>query len=306
MMAPLVYILVLNWNNYGDTKECLDSLKMLRYPNYKVVLIDNASTDGSGHALSVEYPEHKVVCNEVNLGYAGGNNMGIKLALRNGADYILILNNDVIIDSPTFLESTVEFMEKRLDVGILGPRILSWQDGTVVREYSSSLWWTMLERIIGPRGGNRHAIGKTERRGQYVSRVSGCAILIRSLVFERIGLFNESYFMYGEETELCLRALLADIGIFCYHKEAVLRKSSDADTDYLAFSSYYKARNRFYMISDNLSGVRAFLLLVSHFMGQAKHAVKWLLSGRPVVFRHVISGVLDSLNGRRGQTKSRD
>ena len=91
---PLVYIIILSWNGKADTVECLRSLELLEYPNHKLLVVDNASSDGTAEAVRKEFPGVELIVNERNLRFAGGNNVGIRWALRHGADYVLIINND--------------------------------------------------------------------------------------------------------------------------------------------------------------------------------------------------------------------
>jgi len=93
-MAPGVTIILVNWNGKEDTIECLESLRRIDYPNFKVLLVDNASSDGSVEELRQRYPDVELIVSDRNLGFAGGNNLGITRALESGADYLLLLNND--------------------------------------------------------------------------------------------------------------------------------------------------------------------------------------------------------------------
>ena len=117
-MLPKVFIIILNWNNWVDTKDCLESLKTNGYQNCEVVVVDN----GSDEKPEITNPKIKVIYNKENLGFSGGNNVGIKYALENGADYVLILNNDTIA-SDDFLVKLVEAGESDKKIGFLGPKI---------------------------------------------------------------------------------------------------------------------------------------------------------------------------------------
>src|SRR3989339_346256 len=137
MNKPLVYILILNWNGKEDTLECLSSLKKIDYPNYKTIVIDNGSTDDSVKIINKKYPKIKIIENKKNLGYAEGNNVGIRYALKNKADYVLILNNDTIVDKK-FLTELVKVGESNEKVGIVGPNVYCYffqaEDG--IRDWS--------------------------------------------------------------------------------------------------------------------------------------------------------------------------
>ena len=117
-MKDLVYIIILNYNNWPDTLKCLQSIKKIDYPNYKIILVDN----NSAQKAEIFDPDIYIIYNSKNLGFAGGNNIGIKYALENKADYILLLNNDTIV-SKDFLTKLVTEANRDLRIGILGPKI---------------------------------------------------------------------------------------------------------------------------------------------------------------------------------------
>ena len=122
MNKPLIYIIVLNYNRREDTLDCLSSLFRMDYPNFKVLMVDNASSDGTADAVRRQYPQAEVLQNEKNLMYAGGNNAGIELALEHGADWVLLLNNDTVVDE-RLLSEMVDAAHAHPEAGVLGPMI---------------------------------------------------------------------------------------------------------------------------------------------------------------------------------------
>lgn len=131
-MDPVIGIIVLNFKNAIDTIECVESLKQIDYKNYFVVIVDNNSQDGSFEELIKKYPEFDVLETGVNRGYAAGNNYGINYALNKGADYICILNNDVVVN-PDFLGNLVKYMEMHSEIGIVGGNICEYYNRLVVQ-----------------------------------------------------------------------------------------------------------------------------------------------------------------------------
>lgn len=109
MRPPIVAIIILNWNGLRDTLECLESLAMITYPNYELIVVDNGSTDGSAACLRARYPDIAIIENKENLGFAEGNNVG-KHALAKRTHYVLLLNNDTIV-APAFLDALVTVAE---------------------------------------------------------------------------------------------------------------------------------------------------------------------------------------------------
>ncbi len=112
----------MNWNGKEDTVKCIDSLHKVTYPDFTILISDNASTDGSVDLLKHRYPDIEVIVNEKNLGFAGGNNTAIRRALQNGSDYVLLLNNDTEVD-PRFLSELVKAAEADPAIGIAGSKI---------------------------------------------------------------------------------------------------------------------------------------------------------------------------------------
>ncbi|MGP8012425.1 MAG: glycosyltransferase family 2 protein, partial [Halobacteriota archaeon] len=119
---PKVAIVVLNWNGKRDTVECLASLNEIDYSNYEILLVDNGSTDGSQKYFRAQYPEIELIENEMNLGFAEGNNVGIRHAMNGRADYVLLLNNDTFVH-PKFLSELVRVAEGGSRIGFVGPKI---------------------------------------------------------------------------------------------------------------------------------------------------------------------------------------
>ncbi|MCF7907242.1 glycosyltransferase family 2 protein [Patescibacteria group bacterium] len=121
-LAKKVFIVIPHWNHREVLKDCLFSLQKIKYPNYKIVVSDNGSEDGSPDFIQKNFPEFFLLENKKNLGFAGGCNQGIKWSLKQGADYILLLNNDTIV-APDFLDKLVEAAEADKNVGIVGSKI---------------------------------------------------------------------------------------------------------------------------------------------------------------------------------------
>lgn len=208
MSNPKVSIIIVNWNGWQDTLECLDSLKKITYPNYEAIIVDNGSTNESvekiknwinsnGSAIS-----YKLLANDCNAGFAGGNNVGIKQALENGADYVLLLNNDTTV-APDFLDKLVEAGESGAKCGIVGPKIYFESDKNRIWFGGGYFSWF---------GGGRHleydAIDENpnDKKTKEVDYMTGCCFLIKREAVEKIGLLDEDFFLYYEDTEWSLRA----------------------------------------------------------------------------------------------------
>ncbi|NIM19722.1 MAG: glycosyltransferase [Candidatus Latescibacteria bacterium] len=200
---PKVAVIVLTWNGKHLTLPCLESLMDSRYPRTEIFLVDNASTDGTADAVEEKYGERiRIIRNQANLGFAGGNNVGIQHAMDGGADFVLLLNNDTLVD-PEMIDHLVKAIMEQPQAGIAGPKIF-------YESPPDQIWFAGGEVFLG-RGTARH-IGIRERdQGQHdtireVDYVSGCALMAGREVFEKIGLLDPIYEAYFEDTDFCMRA----------------------------------------------------------------------------------------------------
>lgn len=208
MPTPFVTALVLNWNLPEDTRRCVESLQQSDYSNLRVVVVDNGSRAEVYTQLRAELPHVEFVRSEVNLGFAEGNNLGFRSALEQGADYVLVLNNDTVVD-PHMVSRLVEVAEAEPNAGLIGP-IIYYLDRP------GDVWFAgyrFLHGIYILRRG-LHLKPPVEPV-EDVEFVSGCGVLIRRAVLEQVGFFSNEYFMYYEDLDLCFRALAAGWRILC-------------------------------------------------------------------------------------------
>lgn len=200
--APKIAIVVLNWNGMEDTLECLASVGQLDYPNYEVIVVDNGSTDDSVGAILTKFPNFSVLETKKNLGYAGGNNVGIRQALEQEAEFILVLNNDTVV-SPQLLNKLVSAAALHPDAGFLGPRLL-YHDRPEFVWFDGANWNTSINYFQYP-GQNAHvsSLSQTDHETDYVC---GAALFVRAETARQIGLMDERYFLVWEEVDWCYRA----------------------------------------------------------------------------------------------------
>lgn len=233
---PEVAIIVLNWNNYPDTEACLESLSDICYSNYRTIVVDNGSTDGSTDKLKRAYSDEvdDFIENKENLGYAGGNNVGIRKALSEGVDYVLLLNNDTIV-TPNFLEQLVTVAEYVDQTGVVGPKILNSNDKTVQSTgFRQSPIFPFYKRD-GP-----------ETTRWECDYVHGCCVLISEEVFEEIGLLDEEYFLYVEERDFYIRAKKAGYKVIMNPDSVVVHEGMGSTSGALTrIGAYWKIRNLF-------------------------------------------------------------
>jgi hypothetical protein len=202
---PKVTIIILTWNSYDVTRDCLLSLRKVDYPVFEIILVDNGSIDSSSEKLAQEFPEIKVIRNEKNLGFTGGNNVGIRDALKKNPDYLLLLNNDTIV-TPAFLTEMIRVAETDSRIGMLNPKIYYFEPADKIW-YAGGKYirWKTFPVHFGLRQRDDGSYNQT----QEVSFVTGCALLVRSEVVRKIGLLDEVFFLSYEDVDWSARALEA-------------------------------------------------------------------------------------------------
>lgn len=243
-----VYIIVLNWNGKDDTLNCLHSLHNLRMDKgeAKILVIDNASTDGSLEAIKKQYKEVEILENEANLGFAAANNLGIDYALKKGADCVLLLNNDTRVD-PNFFFELAKFTSTNREAGIIGP-ILKFKKGF---------------EIYYDLGGEVNFFGRAFHNSsgllllkepKKVDYVSGAAMMVRKEVFEKIGKLEEKYFFGWEDVDFCFRAKEKGFETWLVPTAIVEHKIGGTIKSESVEKIYYNLRNNLLFIKIHFEG----------------------------------------------------
>ncbi|MFC1557970.1 glycosyltransferase family 2 protein [candidate division KSB1 bacterium] len=264
MEQPLVYIILLNWNGYYLTRECILSLFKISYTNYKIIVVDNYSEDDSYSKLKSEFDGDIVfIANESNLGFTGGNNVGITRALENNADYILLLNNDTIVDEQ-FLDELIKMAVSDDRIGILGPKIYYYSEPEVI--------WFSGGRFNKLKGGmSVDGMGVSDN-GQYddvadVDYITGCALLMKSEMVRRIGILDEVYFIYAEEADFCFRANRNGYRVVYIPSSKVWHKVAQSfKGNYTPFYLYFQSKNRLLLIKKNFSKLYLIYCFIVHIL----------------------------------------
>jgi GT2 family glycosyltransferase len=252
---PLVYILVLNWNGWQDTLACVESLRRLEYPAARVLVIDNGSTDASLDRLRAACAADGRILVELlalgaNHGFAGGMNRGIEHALSRGAAYVFLLNNDTIV-APDILNRLLAVAEARPDAGLIGCELRPWgTDAAPGYALVGFDWLRGVARTWAVPPGGVEAIA--------VDVISGCAVLVRRLLIERIGLMDERYFLYFEDVDWSVRAQRAGFGCLLvrgavvWHRGGASTRGSRKQPRWTFY--YYHTRNNILFVRTHGSG----------------------------------------------------
>jgi GT2 family glycosyltransferase len=239
MALPLVVTVILNTNRRADTLDCLAALAHSEYANQRVIVLDNASTDGSVAAIRAAFPGVQIIELTSNRGYAGNNNVGIQAALEQGADWVFVLNEDTIL-APDCIGKLVAAAAPDPQVGIVGPLVYHHDEPNVVQSAGGQLTSSWEARHIGQ---------NELDRGQFVQPVavdwiSGCAILVRRQLIEQVGMLDERFFYYWEEAEWCLRARRHGWRVVHVPQAKLWHKGVQRNYAPKASVSYYNTRNR--------------------------------------------------------------
>lgn len=272
-------IIVLNYKGLKETLECLDSLRKVKNKNFDIIVIDNGSQDGSKEELSKISDIHFIASNK-NLGYSGGNNLGIKRALKNGAEGVVILNNDTVVD-PGFL-NTLE--EDRSIADILSPKIYFYKgnefhkDKYKKKDLGNVIWYAGgkidWSNIIGIHEGVDEVDQGQFNQPNEIEFATGACIFVKKEVFEKIGLFEEKYFLYLEDMDFCVRAKKADFRIFFEPRSVIWHKNaSSSGGSGSALQDYYITRNRL-LFAFKYAKLRTKIAVLRQAIRQANNKIK--------------------------------
>ncbi|HZD11472.1 MAG TPA: glycosyltransferase family 2 protein [Candidatus Binatia bacterium] len=296
MNRPLVVSVILNTNRRQDTLACIGSLYENDYANQRIVVLDNASTDGSVAAVERQFPDVQIIPLSENRGYAGNNNVGITAALAQGAEWIFVLNEDTTL-APDCLSQMIDAAQGRSRVGVVGPMVYHHDEPQTIQSAGGRLdrYWV-----------SHHVAENELDHGQFgaprpVDWISGCAILVHRDVIRQVGALDERFFYYWEETEWCLRAARA--GWETLHVPGAKLWHKGVQRDYRPNPSvtYYNTRNRFLVLAKHRAPLLAWL---AAWAGTLRTIASW--SVKPS-WRHMRDhrdamwqGAMDFLRGRWG------
>jgi GT2 family glycosyltransferase len=281
---PFVYCIVLNWNGWKDTVVCLAALRQVDYPRLSVLVVDNGSTDASVENIRKAFPEVEIIENQENAGFGAGNNLGIRLALQRDANFIWLLNNDAVPD-PGALKALLRKAALKPRAGAIGSVLSYAHDPSLIQAWGGGRVNIWLGRAM-------HA--KEPREDHWFDYLTAASVLLRSSVLKRVGLFDEDFFLYWEDTDLGFRIRKAGAMLSVAEDSRVLHKEN-------ASTGRGTARQQRYTVS---SGIR---FLIKHApqpwlsvpLYIAFEFAKNVLKMKPAQIRGLIGGVGEYFSRQR-------
>lgn len=294
-----VAVVVLNHNGNDDTLECLRSLEKAAYRPRRLIVVDNASDPPLRPRLEASGIDARLLESGVNLGFTGGGNLGMRAALDGGAEAVLLLNNDTVVD-PGFLEPLVGALRGDARLGIVAPKIYFHGRDRVI--------WAQGARI-GPWTGRSPHIGVYEKdRGQHdgvreVDRVTGCAMLVRREFIERVGLLDDRFFVYGEEIDWCLRGRRAGYRMAVVKDSVIWHKGHrTSGRRGRPFIAYFQTRNHLLMLRKHSGffAAGAAVAVLYHALAAGAAVLGGVVRGDLATASAVLRGVGDYWAGRFG------
>lgn len=280
---PEVYAVILNYNGYIDTVNCIESLKKVNYKKLKLVVVDNASTDDSVQQLKKNFSDIKFIVSDENLGYAGGMNLGIKHALKNEGDLILLSNNDIEF-TENFLEPLINIITSREEIGIVSPKILYLHDKDTIYFAGGEFRISLCGAFNPFQGKPSQYFGNRLRK---ISFVDGSCLLVKKRVFEKIGFLDEKYFMYFEDLDFSKK--VGEYFEMNFVPESIVYHKTGAGLSWKDFSPlyyYYSTRNRLIFFSNFNFWIKVYTLIFTTINSIAKSLVllkTYLFQGKKAI-----------------------
>nr|MBI1228568.1 glycosyltransferase [Cytophagales bacterium] len=297
---PSVAIILVNWNGYLFTSQCLRSLEEIDYPPVHVIVVDNGSSDDSLTKLQGEFPDHTFLRSEENLGFAAGNNLGISYALEKNFEYVMLLNNDTQV-APDFLSKLLYFLRKHPDknLGVVQPlilynhdRTLIWNAGGVFKKITGASK-TLLEGKV---------IDDANLKNAYpVDWITGCCMLLSAACIRTSGLMNPSYFAYFEDVDWSLRIRKNNYSLYVvpsskiFHEAGASSKSAHAEGTLHPVIFYYTSRNQLFQVRQHVDFPFFFLAMAIQVSKLLLWMLYFLLRGRKKKLLAVFYGIRDGL-----------
>ena len=292
-----IAVIVLHYQNLADTLECLDSLQTQDYPDFEIILVDNGSSDADLSEKTQHYPRVHFMRNATNLGFAEGNNTGIRVALQRGADSILLLNNDTV-SSPDLLSAFAKAADLHPEAGVFGAKIFFYDDPTVIWHAGGDVHPRTLRCFH--HGCGDSGLSKKWEEVRPIGYACGCALFIKKEVIASVGLMEPRFFLLWEEIDWCWRIRKAGYECLYIPEARVWHKVSRSfeGGNRGPLWTYYYFRNRLLFLKRNVPRGQRYRFYFSHFvreLGQILCAILHPKTPKEAAarHRHALKGICD-------------
>ena len=287
---PLVSIIILNYNQIKVTFEFIESTKKLAYKNFEIILVDNASKEDPTKLVQSTYPEVKLIVNKINLGFTGGNNVGIEASK---GDYYFIVNNDTEV-TENLIEELLEPFLIDSSIGVVSPKIRYFSNPNLI-QYAG---FTEVNPFTGrnkPIGGKEMDNGQHDISG-YTAYAHGAAMLVKKEVVEKVGMLPDMFFIYYEELDWSAHIKRAGYKIYYQSKALIYHKESVTMGKESAIKAYYHNRNRILFMRRNTNALQfSFFLFFLIFVIVPKNILKYLIKGQMTHLKNFFRGLIWNL-----------
>ena len=292
-MTKKLYIITINYNSSIHTIELIDNLSNSSFKNFEVVIVDNNSNIIEKEKLKVIKKQAHIIYSENNLGFSGGNNLGIKYALDNNADYVMILNNDTIIDSKC-LKNMMEYIVST-DCDAICPLILNYYNRDIINYAGGELVdYKGAIKIYGLGKKISDEYLKTKK----VSFAHGCCILMKANLWKEIGFMNDKYFLYFEDTDLSSKIRKMKKNLIYFPQSIVYHKESISTHKFSDNYQYYFCRNRLLYIKENIN----FPIKILAYFYSLLYIIKAFIK-HDFNLQNILSAIKDFLHHKYGKRK---
>jgi hypothetical protein len=294
--TPETVAVILNWNGAEDTLRCVEALQASKPRPPRIVVVDNGSQDDSRRRILERHPELALISSQSNLGYSGGNNLGIRWALEQGARKVVLLNNDVEVE-PECIARLEQAIDGNARAGVCGPLILT--RGAPDRIWAAGGKLSCRENVSRLRGFGQSMNGRYTR-DEVVDYLPGCVLMLRRDVLQRVGLLDESYFCYMEDVDYGRRVIEAGFkNVFVAAASAYHRPSSSTGGGYSAARKYMNAVNSVHFLRRHGSPLAWAGFICFDLLGLPLAFLSATMKGRPGAALAKLRGLCDGLRGVR-------
>ena len=299
MKEPKIAIIIINWNTYQLTYNCLKSLELCTYKNKTIFFVDNGSNDGSGDKIALEFPEINCIINQKNEGFTGANNKALKVILKQNFDYVLLLNNDTEV-KPDFLSLMQASMDSDNNLAATQPLILDFPNKNIIWNAGGS-----FNTFFG--------LSKTRYKGMMYKPnlnietltewISGCCILVKIAVIKEVGLLDNRFFAYFEDVDWSIR--MTNLGyklgvvpksIIYHHSSGSTKRNNTTNEGNLSpYAHYLNVRNHIYLIKKHKFLFNSVGSWIYQIIKITSYSTYFILRGRFSKFKIVWCGLLDGI-----------